>query len=63
MKQKITIKQVAELSGTSVSTVSRVLSNPWYPVADETREQVVKAVKNLGYKSGPSSRYSRKPST
>jgi len=60
--QKITIQKVAELAGTSVSTVSRVLSNPWYPVADETREKVIQAVKNSGYKSSPGSRYSRKTS-
>ena len=62
MERKITIQKVAELAGTSVSTVSRVLSNPRYPVAEETRERVVKAVKNSGYKIGPGSRYSRKTS-
>ena len=62
MEPKITIQKVAELAGTSISTVSRVLSNPWYPVADETRERVAQAVKNSGYKSSHSSRYSRKPS-
>ena len=63
MERKITIKRVAELAGTSVSTVSRVLSNPWYPVADETRERVAEAVKKSGYKSSPGSRYSRKASS
>jgi DNA-binding LacI/PurR family transcriptional regulator len=58
--RKITIQKVAELAGTSVSTVSRVLSNPRYPVADGTRERVLRAVKNSGYQSGPGSRYSRK---
>ena len=57
---KITIQKVAELAGTSVSTVSRVLSNPWYPVADETREKVIQAVKNSGYESSSGSRYSKK---
>jgi len=61
--QKVTIQKVAELAGTSVSTVSRVLSNPWYPVAEETRDRVMQAVKNSGYKSGPPSRYSRKASS
>ena len=63
MKQKITIQAVAELAGTSISTVSRVLSNPWYPVADETRCRVIQAVKKSGYKSSPGSRYSRKTET
>jgi len=62
MERKITIKDVAELAGTSVSTVSRVLSNPWYPVAEETSERVIQAVKNSGYKSSSGSLYSRKPS-
>jgi LacI family transcriptional regulator len=62
LKQKIIISDVAKLAGTSVSTVSRVLSNPWYPVADKTREQVIQAAKDLGYKNELSSRYSRKPS-
>jgi len=57
---KTTIRTVAETAGTSVSTVSRVLSNPWYPVTNETRERVLLAVNNLGYSKGPGSRYSRK---
>jgi LacI family transcriptional regulator len=60
MKQKITIKQIAELAGTSVSTVSRVLSNPWYPVAESTRERVANAVKNSNYENKSYSRYSKK---
>ena len=63
MKRKVTIKEVAELAETSVSTVSRVLSNPWYPVAEQTRERVVLAVKNSGYKSKTSSRYGRQTSS
>jgi LacI family transcriptional regulator len=60
MERKVTIQQVAELAGTSISTVSRVLSNPWYPVADETRERVIQAVRESGYKSSTGSRYSKK---
>jgi DNA-binding LacI/PurR family transcriptional regulator len=59
-QRKITIGDVAEKAETSVSTVSRVLSNPWYPVAKETRERVLQAVCDSGYKSGPGSRYSKK---
>lgn len=63
MQRKITIQKVAKLAGASVSTVSRVLSNPWYPVADETRERVVQAVKDTGYTRSNSSRYSNKSSS
>jgi DNA-binding LacI/PurR family transcriptional regulator len=59
-QRKVTIQDVAEKAGTSVSTVSRVLSNPRYPVADETRERVLRAVYDLGYKNGSGSRYSKK---
>ena len=62
MERKITIQKVADLAGTSISTVSRVLSNPWYPVAPKTRDRVIQAVKSSGYKSSPGSRYSRKTS-
>ena len=62
MEKKITIHKVAELAGTSVSTVSRVLSNPWYPVAEETRERVAQAVKDSGYKGKPGSRYNKQTS-
>ena len=60
MGKKITIQKVAELAGSSVSTVSRVLNNPWYPVAEETRERVAQAVKDSGYKGKPGSRYNKK---
>lgn len=43
------IKEVANLAGVSVSTVSRVLSGK-IPVADETRERVLKAVSELNYR-------------
>jgi DNA-binding LacI/PurR family transcriptional regulator len=45
--EKLTIHDVALKSGASVSTVSRVLSNPYYPVAQATRERVLKAVNDL----------------
>jgi LacI family transcriptional regulator len=61
-QRKVTIRDVAEKAGISVSTVSRVLSNPRYPVADETRERVLRAVYDSGYKAGPGSRYSKKAS-
>lgn len=44
----ITIKDVAQEAGVSISTVSRTLSGN-IPVAEETRNRVLKAVKGLGY--------------
>ncbi len=45
----ITIHDVAERSGVSIATVSRVVNNN-YPVKKETREKVEKAIKELEYK-------------
>jgi DNA-binding LacI/PurR family transcriptional regulator len=44
-----TIKDVAKLAGVSISTVSRTLSNKIF-VEDATRQKVLKAVKELGYR-------------
>ena len=58
---KITIQDVATHAGTSITTVSRVLSDPAYPVAPKTQERIRCAVKELGYiKSRRSFHYSRK---
>ena len=43
-----TIRDVARHAGTSVSTVSRVLTRQG-PVAEETRRRVMEAIKTLGY--------------
>lgn len=48
LKQKITIKDVAESCGVSVATVSRVLNNNYF-VTSDTKENVLKAVEQLGY--------------
>ncbi|MBA3872380.1 MAG: LacI family DNA-binding transcriptional regulator [Anaerolineae bacterium] len=48
LKQGITITDVAKAAGVSVPTVSRILNNKEY-VADETRERVNQAIKQLGY--------------
>ena len=48
MSNKITIKQIAELSGVSKATVSRVLNG--YPhIRPEVREQVQKVIDETGY--------------
>ena len=48
-KARVTVWEVSELSGYSISTVSNVLNSPDI-VAAETREKVLKAIKELGYK-------------
>lgn len=45
----VTIRDVAKLAGVSVATVSRVLNNPAI-ASKEAREQVLNAVKTLGYR-------------
>jgi DNA-binding LacI/PurR family transcriptional regulator len=55
--KEITIKDIAEASGVSVTTVSRVLSKSSYPVSVEIRNSVLKMARemsyqpNLGFKS------------
>ncbi|MHB8626990.1 MAG: LacI family DNA-binding transcriptional regulator [Aggregatilineales bacterium] len=48
LKQAITITDVAKAAGVSVPTVSRILNNKEY-VAEETRDRVNEAIKQLGY--------------
>mgnify|MGYP004551744027 FL=1 len=45
-----TLKDVAELAGVSIATVSRVLNNP-EKVAAQSRNRVLEAVDRLGYSS------------
>jgi len=47
-KEKITIKDVARITGVSTQTVSRVLNNRSY-VSEDTRARVQEAIENLGY--------------
>ncbi len=47
--QTVTIGDVAKAAGTSISTVSRVLSGSNYPVSAVKRERVLSAAKELGY--------------
>lgn len=45
----LSMSDVARISGTSLATVSRVLSNSDHPVSQETREKVRAAAQSLGY--------------
>lgn len=45
-----TISDIAKLTNTSLTTVSRVLSNSNYPVAHETYQKVISVASSLGYK-------------
>lgn len=44
-----TINDVAQLAGTSIATVSRVLSGSGYPVSEKTRSRVLQAAEQLQY--------------
>ena len=58
---KVTLHDVAAYAGTSITSVSRVLSDPAYPVAVQTQERILDAVKKLGYiKPISASRYRHK---
>jgi DNA-binding LacI/PurR family transcriptional regulator len=54
-----TLKEVAEISGVSVATVSRVL-NDYQHVSTETRKKVLKAIKQLNYRPSRVARRLRK---
>lgn len=49
MSKKITLKELAKLSGTSIATVSRVLNNS-ESVSDEARNSINNAIAQTGYK-------------
>ncbi len=44
----VTIRDVAKEAGVSIATVSRVINNN-YPVKEETREKIERAIEKLGY--------------
>jgi LacI family transcriptional regulator len=52
------IKDIAQAAGVSLTTVSRVINNKegTFPISQETREKVVGAIRNLGYKPNFSAR-------
>ncbi|GGN80750.1 hypothetical protein GCM10010112_56580 [Actinoplanes lobatus] len=61
----VTMRDIAAASGVSQSTVSRVLNNAptRVPIAPETRERVIRAARELGYRPNPLARGLRGAST
>lgn len=49
MKKRISIRDVAESAGASITTVSRVISNPGYPVSAGLRKKILDAIEKLNY--------------
>ncbi len=47
--KSVTVNDVAQLAGTSIATVSRVLSGSSYPVSKATRKRVLDAAEKLHY--------------
>ena len=45
----VTIKEVAQIAGVSIATVSRVISNSDYPVNPRTREAILQVAEDVGY--------------
>lgn len=46
----VTLAEIAEAAGVSVSTVSRALTNGSYPLKDETRQRIIKLAEEMEYK-------------
>src|SRR5574342_78739 len=49
-KVAVTLVEIAQAAGVSVSTVSRALSNGKYPLKQETRQSILKLAEEMGYK-------------
>ena len=47
--RRVSIGDVANLAGVSISTVSRVINNTGYPVSEKAKRQVQKAIEKLDY--------------
>ncbi len=48
-QKRISIRDVAKLAGSSITTVSRVLSGSSYPVSEERRSLILAAIRDLNY--------------
>lgn len=46
----VTLVEIAQTAGVSVSTVSRALSNSNYPLKEETRQRILELAEEMGYK-------------
>lgn len=46
----VKLEDIARETGTSLATVSRVLSNSDYPVSEKTRDHVLRVAERMGYK-------------
>ena len=55
MSERVTIREVADMAGVSIATVSRVL-NGRGDVSDETRDLVTKVIRENGYRANRSAR-------
>lgn len=56
MKRNVTLKDVAALAGVSFKTVSNVVNNRNDQMTEQTRERVLKAIDELGYRTNHSAR-------
>lgn len=56
-KKTATIQEVARYCGVSTATVSRIVNNTDYPVSDEVRRKVQKAVETLQYRPNALGRF------
>ncbi len=52
----VTLAEIAKITGFSIPTVSRVLSNSDYPVNSDTRQQIIDVAESLGYSPNISAR-------
>ncbi|MGD0235465.1 MAG: LacI family DNA-binding transcriptional regulator [Syntrophorhabdales bacterium] len=54
------IVDVAKLAGVSITTVSRIINNVSYPVSDEKRKRVLKAIEKLHYRPNIAAQHLKK---
>jgi len=59
----VTLEEIARASGFSVSTVSRALTNPNYPVNEVTRKRITEVARAMGYKPNMAARSLRTDQT